>query len=67
MKPTNGLPMRKWKVSIFAIDDMAEHCPLNYVERVEYILHPTFEPPERGNENIINNLRVYLTNQNNIT
>ncbi|GBB84427.1 hypothetical protein RclHR1_01100019 [Rhizophagus clarus] len=47
LKPTNGLPMRKWKVSIFAKDDMGEHGPLNYVERVEYTLHPTFEPPER--------------------
>ncbi len=42
--------MRKWKVSIYALDDMGEHIPMNYVEKVEYILHPTFEHPERGNE-----------------
>jgi len=42
--------MRRWKVSIYSVDDTEEHGPLNYVEKVEYVLHPTFEPPERGNE-----------------
>ncbi|CAG8502220.1 6907_t:CDS:2 [Funneliformis mosseae] len=47
LKLTNNLPTRKWKVSIYAVDDMGEHRPLNYVEKVVYILHPTFEHPER--------------------
>ncbi|CAG8496615.1 644_t:CDS:10 [Diversispora eburnea] len=48
LKTTNGLPMRKWKVSLYSIDDeTSEKCPLNFVDRVEYLLHPTFENPER--------------------
>ncbi|RHZ51291.1 hypothetical protein Glove_481g79 [Diversispora epigaea] len=48
LKTTNGLPMRKWKVSLYAIDDeTSEKGPLNFVDRVEYHLHHTFENPER--------------------
>ncbi|CAG8724972.1 329_t:CDS:2, partial [Acaulospora morrowiae] len=46
LKTTNGLPMRKWKVSLYSSEG-GEKFPLNFVDKVEYLLHPTFENPER--------------------
>ncbi|CAG8513803.1 38059_t:CDS:2 [Gigaspora margarita] len=36
---------RRWKVSIYAIDETGEKCPLTFVEKVEYNLHQTFSNP----------------------
>ncbi|CAG8720728.1 3112_t:CDS:2, partial [Dentiscutata heterogama] len=38
---------RQWKVSIYAIDETGEKCPLTFVEKVEYNLHQTFLKPRQ--------------------
>ncbi|KAF9350256.1 hypothetical protein BGX34_001317, partial [Mortierella sp. NVP85] len=43
----HGFPMRRWKISLMGVGANGEEEPLPYVDRVEYLLHQTFEPPLR--------------------
>ncbi|KAG9287820.1 hypothetical protein G9A89_017415 [Geosiphon pyriformis] len=47
LKMEAGYPIRKWKVALFAVNDIGEKSPMRFVEKVEYHLHPTFEKPIR--------------------
>ncbi|CAG8571365.1 13281_t:CDS:2 [Ambispora leptoticha] len=42
-----GYPIRSWKVSLYAIDEFGTKSQINFVEKVEYHLHPTFDNPIR--------------------
>ncbi|CAO3618085.1 unnamed protein product [Cunninghamella blakesleeana] len=44
-----GHPMRNWKIRLVAVDSGKEHKGklTHILDRVEYILHPTFENPRR--------------------
>ncbi|ORY04834.1 yeats-domain-containing protein [Basidiobolus meristosporus CBS 931.73] len=46
-KPVSGHPIRKWKLSVYGLDENNERCNMEYVEKVEYILHPSFTNPKR--------------------
>ncbi|KAK9712363.1 transcription factor TFIIF complex subunit Tfg3 [Basidiobolus ranarum] len=46
-KPVSGHPIRKWKLSVYGLDDNNERVSMEYVDKVEYILHPSFTNPRR--------------------
>ncbi|ORX92943.1 yeats-domain-containing protein [Basidiobolus meristosporus CBS 931.73] len=46
-KPVSGHPIRKWKLSVYGLDDKDERTSMDYVEKVEYVLHPSFTNPRR--------------------
>lgn len=41
--------MRKWSIKLVAVGPNNTEVPANFIEKVTYKLHPTFEKPTRGN------------------
>jgi transcription initiation factor TFIID/TFIIF subunit len=40
--------MRKWSIKLVAVGPNNTEVPANFIEKVTYKLHPTFEKPTRG-------------------
>jgi len=45
---SEGFPMRKWSIKLVAVGPNNTEVPANFIEKVTYKLHPTFEKPTRG-------------------
>ncbi|CAJ0843410.1 13306_t:CDS:2 [Entrophospora sp. SA101] len=43
----DGYSIREWKLTIYAINDVGAKFQANFIEKVEYNLHPTFKNPTR--------------------
>jgi transcription initiation factor IIF auxiliary subunit len=38
----DGLPLRRWSIEIFMLNDQGEEIPASLFDRVTYTLHPSF-------------------------
>jgi len=38
----DGLPLRRWSIEIFLLNDQGEEIPASLFDRVTYTLHPSF-------------------------
>ncbi|KAL1925181.1 uncharacterized protein VTP21DRAFT_64 [Calcarisporiella thermophila] len=46
-KTKDGLLWRKWQISIYGVNEAGENYIPAYLEKVDYLLHPTFKSPTR--------------------
>lgn len=46
--PVENFPMRQWSITIVMLNDKGEEVPATILDKVTYLLHPTFANPTRA-------------------
>lgn len=45
--PAEGFPVRAWCIEVYLLDESGKQIPATILEKVTYLLHPTFANPKR--------------------